>query len=62
MIESFRTIYKLKNKQEAINKFKEWKQKIEHLKIDEFNSVVNSLDYHLENIMNLSILLDLFIQ
>lgn len=52
MIESFRTIYKLENKQEAINKFKEWKQKIERLKIDEFNTVVNSLDYHLENIMN----------
>jgi transposase len=52
IIESFRTIYKLENKQEAINKFMEWKQKIEHLKMDEFNTVINSLDYHLENIMN----------
>ena len=52
IIESFRTIYKLENKQDAINKFIEWKQKIEHLKIDEFNTVINSLDHHLENIMN----------
>jgi transposase len=52
IIESFRTIYKLENKQDAINKFMEWKQKIEHLKMDEFNTVINSLDYHLENIMN----------
>ena len=52
IIESFRTIYKLENKQDAINKFMEWKQKIEHLKMDEFNTIINSLDYHLENIMN----------
>ena len=52
LVESFRTIYKLNCKEDAIAKFKEWKQKVGELKIDEFNSVVNSLEQHIYNILN----------
>lgn len=52
LVESFRTIYKTQHKEEALIKFKQWKQKIIELKIDEFNSVVNSIENHLENILN----------
>jgi len=52
LVESFRTIYKVQFKDDAIPKFREWQRKIIELKIDEFNSVVNSLDHHFENIFN----------
>jgi transposase len=49
---SFRTIYKVQFKEDAIVKFREWKQKMIKLEIEEFNSVVNSLEHHLDNILN----------
>lgn len=52
LTESFRTIYKLAHRVDAISKFNEWKQKVGDLKIDEFNTVVNSIEHHLENILN----------
>ena len=52
LAQSFRILYKLVKREDAIIKFKEWKQKAGELKIDEFNTVVNSLEHHLENILN----------
>lgn len=49
---SFRAIYKFQFKEDALNKFREWKQKMIKLEIEEFNSVVNSLEHHLDNILN----------
>jgi transposase len=49
---SFRNIYKNISKANAIADFGEWKEKIIALKIDEFNTVVHSLEYHMENILN----------
>ena len=48
----FRAIYKLTTKQAAKQTFIQWKQKVESCEIKEFNSCVNSLEYHLENILN----------
>lgn len=48
----FRAIYENKSKIKALELFNEWKQKIEMSKIEEFNTVVNSLEYHLEDILN----------
>lgn len=52
LIESFRTIFQLQYKEDARAQFNQWKQKIIELKIDEFNSVVNSIEHHLDNILN----------
>lgn len=52
LIESFRTIYKFEFREHALIKFNEWKQQIADLKIDEFNSAVNSIEHHIENILN----------
>jgi transposase len=49
---SFRNIYKNTSKEKALAQFYEWKAKVENSKIEKFNTVVNSLDYHLENILN----------
>jgi len=49
---SFRNIYKNTTKIIAIDKFKEWKEKVEALKIKEFNTVLNSIENHMENILN----------
>lgn len=49
---AFRSIYKTENKNDAAVKFNNWKQKVIETKIEEFNTVVNSLEYHLENILN----------
>ena len=48
----FRSIYKNTSKINALNQFNEWKEKVIAMKIDEFNTVVNSIEYHLENILN----------
>jgi transposase len=48
----FRNIYKCVLKQQAIEKFIDWKNKVQEIKIKEFNSVVNSIEHHFENIMN----------
>lgn len=49
---SFRNIYKSNSKEDAEITFNNWKLKVLESKIDEFNTVMNSLDYHLNNIMN----------
>ena len=49
---SFRNIYKTVTKSDASIKFYDWKQKALAMKIDEINSVVYSLEYHLDNILN----------
>lgn len=52
LIESFRTLYKQEHREDALGKFNEWKQKVGDLKINEFNTVVNSIEHHLNNILN----------
>jgi transposase len=52
LTESFRTIYKLQHREDAVIKFNEWKQQVGELKMDEFNTVANSVEHHLENILN----------
>lgn len=49
---SFRNIYKSITKHLAIEKFRSWKQKVQEANIKEFNSVVNSIEHHYDNIMN----------
>lgn len=48
----FRAIYENTSKSMALSQFLEWKNDILSLEIDEFNTVVNSIEYHLENILN----------
>lgn len=48
----FRSIYKNNCKSQAATQFNEWKEKVMAMKIDEFNTVVNSIEYHLKNILN----------
>jgi transposase len=52
LVASFRTLYKLTCRKAAMLKFREWKQKAIELKIDEFNTVINSLEHHLNNILH----------
>ena len=49
---TFRKIYKCLSREKALNEFNDWKRKVTGSKITEFNTVVNSLEYHLENILN----------
>lgn len=49
---SFRAIYKNTNKQVASHQFQVWRESATKAKIEEFSSVVNSLDYHLDEILN----------
>jgi transposase len=49
---SFRNIYKNTSKALAQDQFKDWKQKVASTRIDQFNTAVNSIEYHLENILN----------
>jgi transposase len=49
---SFRSIYKNTSKTEAFTQFNKWKEKVVAMQIDKFNTVVNSIEYHLENILN----------
>lgn len=49
---SFRNIYKCILKQHAFEKYKDWKNKVQQANIKEFNSVVNSIEHHFDNIMN----------
>jgi transposase len=48
----FRAIYEGKCKVKALTQFKEWKNKVETANIEHFNTAVNSLEYHLDNILN----------
>ncbi len=49
---SFRNIYKNLSKEKALLQFNDWKKNVLASKIEEFNTAVNSLEYHLENILN----------
>lgn len=49
---SFRNIYKNTSKSLAQDQFKDWRQKVASTRIDQFNTVVNSIEYHLDNILN----------
>jgi transposase len=49
---SFRNIYKCLDKQQALSKLMEWKAKVLNAKIKEFNTVINSIEHHLDNILN----------
>lgn len=49
---SFRNIYKCLDKQQAIYKLNEWKSTVTEAKIKEFNTVIYSIEHHLENILN----------
>lgn len=49
---AFRSIYKTINKEDAKRKFIRWKQKVIDTKIEEFNTVVNSLEYYIDDILN----------
>lgn len=48
----FGAIYKNTSKTKASEQFTNWKNKVELLKIEEFNTALNSLEYHLDNILN----------
>lgn len=49
---AFRNIYKNLYKEKAISQFIDWKQDVVKSQIDEFNTAVNSIEYHFENILN----------
>lgn len=49
---AFRSIYKNTCKENAHIAFNDWKNKVIKSKIEEFNSTVNSIEYHLDNILN----------
>lgn len=49
---NFRNIYKCMTREQANTTFYDWRKQVMDAKIEEFNTVVNSLDYHLENILN----------
>ena len=48
----FRTIYKSKSIGQARLRFNHWMYEVLKSKIDVFNTCVNSLEYHLDNILN----------
>ncbi len=49
---SFPNIYKIELRTDAQIAFHEWIKSIRQIGIDEFNTVVNSLEYNMENILN----------
>jgi len=49
---SFRSIYKNTSKEKALNQFMQWKEAVQQAKLDNFNTVLNSIEYHLDNILN----------
>jgi len=49
---SFRDLYKNTCKTTARIRFNEWMNKVRALEIKEFNTVINSIENHLENILN----------
>jgi transposase len=49
---AFRNSYKNLSKEKAVSQFMDWKQDVIESEIDEFNTAVNSIEYHFENILN----------
>jgi len=52
LVLQFRSIYKTDFKTNAISQFNNWKEKVLNSEIEEFNSVVNSLEYHFDEVFN----------
>lgn len=52
LTQQFRNIYNSTHKFNAVRQLIEWKEKVIQLKVDEFNAVVYSIDYHFDNILN----------
>ena len=52
LVLEFRSIYKNSLRNKAITQFEDWKVKIGKESFEEFNSVMNSLDYHFEGVFN----------
>ena len=48
----FRRIYENRSRDKAKVKFRKWIREIKYMKRDEFNTVANSIQYHLEDILN----------
>jgi transposase len=48
----FRNIYETKKLEDATNQLDKWKENVIASEIKEFNTVMNSLDYHSKNILN----------
>jgi len=49
---AFRNIYENKDKVNARVQFTEWKNKVTEMNIDKFSTVLHSLEYHMEHILN----------
>lgn len=49
---SFRSIYKNTSKDKALTQFVQWKESVQQAKLDKFNTALNSIEYHLDNILN----------
>lgn len=49
---TFRNIYECQSKAKALIAFNDWKKAVEESKIEEFNTAMNSIEYHLDNILN----------
>lgn len=49
---TFRKIYPCTSREKAHTAFDDWKKQVIDSKIEEFNTAVTSLEYHLENILN----------
>lgn len=52
LVLQFRSIYKNESKERAITQFNEWKSKVIDSEIEEFNSVLYSLEYHFDEVFN----------
>jgi len=48
----FRNIYKNLSKENALAGFMKWKAEVQKSTIEEFNIALNSIEYHMENILN----------
>ncbi len=48
----FRNIYKNLSKEKALVQFIKWKEEVQKSTIEEFNTALHSIEYHLENILN----------
>lgn len=48
----FRKIYNTHNKDTALHQLKSWMRNGKHINIPQFNTAINSIDYHLDHILN----------
>lgn len=52
LTQCFRNIYKNTSRTQAASQFREWSSNVAVLKSEEFNTVMNSLEYHMDEILN----------